>query len=700
MFRHCSRRAAVEAARPIAATLLVAALLAAAPASAQEELRVQIAPGRAYCLPDGEVRLTATVLGRDGEEVEADVSWSVIPPRMGRIDGAGLFSASGLVGRGIVRVTAQYEDERGTGHAVIEVSEEPPLRLAVAVEPRRVVAGSGEETAFSAKVTDPLTGDEVDAQVSWFVIPDGLGRIDESGAFSAGSGEGSGRVAARASYEGREGVGDAAVIVGAPPGPGLGVEVAPAQVAVHPGEEFRFEAVVTGDSGDPVDARVEWSVLPRRLGVIDGSGFFTAGPEESVGRVVATVATSEGPVRGYVAIEVRRPGPGGVQIRVRPTEAAVVPGGDAQFEAHVFGPDGEPLDVVVDWAATPPWIGFIDQDGFFTASEDFAEPPTGGAWLGAIVASIGTSEGTASDAARVHVRDTGSMLGLRIRPHRPIVAPGEDVQFESRIMGAEDSEELATEWGVIPGDLGTITPNGLFTANPVFADPSSGEFGPHEGIVSARVALPDGTTLTDRAHVRVRIPGQPIRMTVRPVFAVVPRLESVQFEVTVEGPAGQVLDLPVSWKVVPDFLGTISDDGVFTAGGVSIDPDAWNRPSGLVVAEVKVGGGLSFRGTAAVVVDLPDPQVTVNISPKSATLHIGESLQFEAEASLGDGAPIDLPFEWRVRDAALGTITDDGLFTAAAAIAPGHGRGTTVVVGTHYQGRLYWDVASVTISGG
>lgn len=682
----------------VVAVLLGALLAAAVPALAAEELRVQITPARAYCLPDGDVRLSVTVTDRDGNATDAELSWAVIPPRIGSVDGSGLFSAAGMAGRAIVRVTAVDGENAGAGHAVVEVSDRPPLRLSVAVSPSRAVVGAGESAAFSAKVTDPLTGDEIAAAVSWFVIPGELGRIDDGGSFSAGDLEGSGRVAARASYDGREGVGDAAVVVGSPPGPGLRVSVAPSHASVQPGQEFRFEARVTDGSGAPVDARVEWSVLPRRLGVIDGSGFFTAGPEESVGRVVATVATSEGPVRGYASLEVRRAGPGGVRVRILPREAAVLPGGDAQFEAAVLGPEGEPLDIDVDWAVRPSWIGVVDGDGLFTASDEFPEPATGGGWHGAVVASIETSEGTASDAARVLVRDAGAVRRLRIQPHRPVVAPGEDIQFEARIIGAGDPEGTTAEWGVFPEDLGTMTPDGLFTANPVFGDPSSGDFGPHEGVVIARVTLEDGTVLTDRAHARVRIPGHPIRMVVRPAFAVVPRLESVQFEVLVEGPEGQALDLPVSWKVAPDFLGTITDDGLFTAGGLAIDPEAWNRPSGLVVAEVRVAGGLSFRGTAAVVVDLPSPELIVTISPRAVTVGQGESFQFEAEAAFPDGSPADLPLEWRVRDSVLGSITDGGLFTAASAIAPGQGRKTAVVVGVRYQGRLYWDVASVTVT--
>jgi hypothetical protein len=679
------------------ALALACTIAIATVASAADELAVRISPERAYVRPGGEAVFSAAVRGPRGTPVEANVAWSVIPPRVGTIGPDGRFRAGEETGRAIVRAVAVYGSATGTGHAVVDVGAEAPSRLDVAVHPSNVVVAAEGSQRFEATVTDPLTGAGVEAEVRWVVVPERLGVIGESGLFTAGSEEGAGRVAARATADGREGVGDAGVVVGSPPGPGVRVNVVPPQALLAPGEELGFDAVVTDEEGNPIEADVSWSVMPTRLGVVDASAFFTAGPDEGVGRVLATVATSEGPARGFARVEVRRAGPAGIRVRVRPREAAVTLGGEVQFEAQVVGPDGNPLELPVDWAVRPAWIGVVDQDGLFVASDEMPEPSADGAWTGTVVASVETYAGVASDAARVIVRDAGPSLRLRIQPHRTVVAPGEDVQFETRVIGAGEPTEWTTEWAVFPGDLGTITPDGLFTANPIFGDPGSSEFGPHEGIVGARATLPDGSTLTDRAHVRVRNPGQPVRIRVVPAFAVVPPGESMAFEAFVLGPDGGEIDLPVRWFVHPEHLGAIDGQGVFTAAGVGVDPGSWQRPRGTVVAEVRLPGGQIFRGVAVVVIDRADPEINVRISPKSVTLEESDSFQFQAEAFDGDGAPVVIDFEWRVADTVLGTVDGSGLFTAAPSVPPGHQRRTAVTVGGLYHGRLYWDFATVRV---
>ena len=96
--------------------------------------------------------------------------------------------------------------------------------------------------------------------------------------------------------------------------------------------------------------------------------------------------------------------------------------------------------------------------------------------------------------------------------------------------------------------------------------------------------------------------------------------------------------------------------------------------------------------------DLPDPQVFVHISPRSVTLSEGASFQFQVEATTGDGAPVDMDFEWRVVDPTLGTVDAGGLFTAAANVPDGHARRTTVVAGGLYDGRLYAGFAAVRVA--
>ncbi len=414
---------------------------------------------------------------------------------------------------------------------------------------------------------------------------------------------------------------------------------------------------------------------------------------------MATVATVDGPARGFASVEIREAGPAGVRVRVRPREAAVLAGGDVQFEAVVEGPGGEPLDAPVEWTVRPEWIGSIDRTGVFTASDEMPDPASGGVWMGAVVASIETSSGVASDAARVIVRDGGPAMKLRVYPHSPVVAPGQDIQFETRVIGAEEPLDWTTEWAVFPEDLGTITPDGLFTANPEYENPASDEFGPHEGVIGARATLDNGSTLSDRAHVQVRVQGQPVRVMVKPAFAVVPPSGSMEFEAVVLGPDGQDVGLPVTWNVAPQHIGHISPEGVFTASDLNVDANSWQRPRGTIVAEARVGNGGVFRGSAAVVIDLPDPELTVRLSPKSVTVAEGESYQFTAGVFATDGEPVDLPLEWRVSDSVVGMIDPSGLFIATESLPQGHSRRTTVLAGAEYNGRVYWDYATVRISG-
>jgi len=676
----------------------IALLSLAACAAAADELVVRVSPTEAHALPGGSVMFEAAVYDGEGARVPADVTWSVIPPRVGSMGGDGRFVAGGEQGRAIVRATAVYGEATGAGHSVVSVSGQPPSRLSVTVEPSRAVVGIGEEQQFDATAADPLTGEPVYAEFEWVVIPERLGSVDASGLFSAGERGGSGRVAVRANDGEREGIGAAEVVVGAPPGPGVLVSVAPRTATVSPGSEFSFTAVVTDASGNPLEADVSWDVMPRRLGVVDPDGLFTAGPDEGAGRIVATVATSEGPARGFARVEVRLPGPAGVRVHIRPREAAVTLGGEVQFEVLAMGPDGEPLDVPVQWSVRPEWIGAIDPDGLFTAADEMPEPSADGGWIGAVTASVETNEGQASAAARVVVRDSAPVRRLRVYPRRPVVAPGQEIQFEARVMGAEGPTDWTTEWAVFPRELGIITPEGLFTANPAFGDPASHEFGAHEGAVVARATFPDGSTLTDRAHVRVRPPGHPVSVRVRPALAIVVPGQTIHFEAEVLGPSGELLDLPVYWNVRPENLGHISPEGDFTAADVYIEPESWNRPRGHVVAEVRIGAGQVFRGVAAVVVDMADPQVFVHISPRSATILEGESFQFQVEAVTADGTPVDMDFEWRMIDSTLGAVDAGGLVIAAADIPSGHTRRTTVVVGGVHEGRLYTDFATIHVT--
>ncbi|MBM3307602.1 MAG: hypothetical protein FJY74_04700 [Candidatus Eisenbacteria bacterium] len=678
-------------------TVAFAVALATTGQAAADALTVTVSPAEAYLRPGAEVRFTASVTDAQGRPVSAELSWSVIPPRLGRVGADGRLVALNNEGRGIVRVVARHGEATGSGHAVIEVGSAAPRRLSVTVAPPDAATPTGGQVQFEASVTDPLTGESVSADVRWVVLPDALGVVTGSGLFTAGDASGAGRVAAHASSGGREGVGAASVVVGEPESGRLRVIVRPPRALLRPGDEARFEAIVLDESGQSVQVPVEWSVVPRALGAITAGGVFTAGPEEMDGRVVATAMAVDGPARGFAAVEVRYPGPAGLRVHIRPKGASVAPGGDVQFEAVVLGPDNEPIDVPVDWHVRPEWLGTVSADGFFTAAEEFPEPASGGGWRGAVTASVTTTEGTASDAARVFVRAMGPTARLRITPARAVVAPGQEVQFDAEVVGPGGPIPVTVEWAVLPPGLGTITPDGLFTANPAYGDPTSPEFGPHEGAVGARATLPDGTTLSDLAHVLVRVPGVPVRVIVEPRVALVPPGESTQFHAVVLGPDGEELEVPVTWGVVPQRIGTITPDGLFTAATDFPQPGSPEPPTGRVTAQVVLGQDRVFIGAAVVIINIGMPEVVVRVRPREATLRPGQTRQFEALVLDQNGSPLPLPVEWQVLNAEAGSISPDGLFTATTQILPGQVKQTRVVATVTQGGEVYSDAALVRV---
>ncbi len=167
----------------IAMLAVLATLALASGALATDELTVRVSPTRAHALPGGEVAFVASVYDSEGEPVAADVMWSVIPPRVGAIGSDGRFIAGGEPGRAIVRALAMYGEATGAGHSVVVVSSQPPARLVVTIEPSSAVVEAGGHEQFDATVRDPLTGDPVDAELRWVVIPERLGSIDDMGLF-------------------------------------------------------------------------------------------------------------------------------------------------------------------------------------------------------------------------------------------------------------------------------------------------------------------------------------------------------------------------------------------------------------------------------------------------------------------------------------------------------------------------------------
>lgn len=161
-----------------------------------------------------------------------------------------------------------------------------------------------------------------------------------------------------------------------------------------------------------------------------------------------------------------------------------------------------------------------------------------------------------------------------------------------------------------------------------------------------------------------------------PQLIVSPRLAEVQpgqgqrFEAAAFDANGQALRLAsVSWQVLPDTLGKITDDGFFMAGR--------SAGKGKILASAKANNiAMPLMGEAEVIVGNPGQnRIVVVIDPGNAVIPPGLSETFRVRLLHPSNIQVQIKeIRWHVRPAHLGTIDNTGRFTAG----PNFGAGEIV----------------------
>jgi len=153
-----------------------------------------------------------------------------------------------------------------------------------------------------------------------------------------------------------------------------------------------------------------------------------------------------------------------------------------------------------------------------------------------------------------------------------------------------------------------------------------------------------------------------------PERAVLAPGQGIQFHASLVTDDGRpVREARFSWKVMPEFLGRITEDGFFIAG---------HQPGeGRVIAITHLEGTV-LEGSASVVVH-GAPFFEVRVIPREAIVPPGGTQQFRVEVRDPQGNPVPVErVEWFVEPLTLGHIDRHGLFTAG----PGEGEGEVVAL--------------------
>ena len=259
--------------------------------SAPEEddyLKVHALPQRFFIEPGDRLRLRAVALNGLGKiQAGTVLRWGMVDDRAGMIDGDGNFIAGDVPGvyTEAVRVEAIVPGEDGFARtedfASVVVRDVGIKRLdSLAVFPGTLIAAPGGKANLFARTTDK-SGNPAEAGITWEVLDERAGTIDEGGIFTAGETPGVYKVAIQATAEQPDG--DETIVRSASvdiviTGTLSSSEVSPALATVAPGRLVHFKLTAWDENEIVLSGLVvRWTVTDDDAGTIDVFGNFRAG---------------------------------------------------------------------------------------------------------------------------------------------------------------------------------------------------------------------------------------------------------------------------------------------------------------------------------------------------------------------------------------------------------------------------------------
>lgn len=501
------------------------------------------------------------------------------------------------------------------------------------------VSPNPAEVMLKGTVQFSVPGQE-QASIIWQVLPPSLGTIDQDGRFTAGNSAGQGIVRASVSEGDKKLLGHALIKIVGGKTAGLTLKISPAQTRLEPGKSLTFTVRVSHLNGDPADeAAVSWQVVPASLGTVDRDGNFTA-LNPGTGRLVALARSDKFKGLGQAKITVgSKLNSQKLLVEMTPLKANLKPGGNMAFSATVTDREGNPATARLEYQVEPSNLGTIDREGNFTAGK---KPGLG---MILVVAKNEYAAGTAKSL--VVVEDEVQRYTVKLKPLQSTLEPGQSLEFTVEAYDKSGNQVTPPywDWKVIPEKLGEISPQGIFTA------------GQKTGQGKVVAVLPSQFG-QGQAAASIRIkPGQPLRIKIDPPNALLLPGQPQQFTAEVLNSQGQPMpQVKVLWKVSPEGLGTVDQNGLFRAGD-----QPGRKGTVLAVVPPQQGGG---QGAALVSISQYkiriDNQGPIELGP-------GQSCSFTATVTDAMGAPAAPgQLQWLADPSGqqFGTITQDGLFTA------------------------------------
>jgi hypothetical protein len=400
--------------------------------------------------------------------------------------------------------------------------------------------------------------------------------------------------------------------------PKPGIEISPGSVTLSPGESVDFSAKRKNGS----NASARWTISPA-IGTISANGVYEAPAQVATAESLQVTATSlDDPSASAQAKVSLRATVVAQAINLSPATASVNPSGSVQFlidSAIYTGAD-------LTWSV-PPEQGFITATGLYTAPASVATPGTVTVQVSRTTGAPGTAQATISLQASV--------------PPLPPVAP----KIVPQIATIGGSQQLPltlrpqatspVQWSISPA-MGTISPNGLYTAPSVIVQPTK---------VTATASSPGAFTSTSTINLAPIVVG-PITL-----------VSDTNRTYVLRSSISNSKNANILWSISPQF-GAISSTGVYT-------PPA-TVPSARTIQVTATSAADPTKSNhfdIALAATTPATSVKVEITPRAPTVSAGQREQFTANVSGSSNTTVT----WS--SSGVGGISPLGVYSAPANVS-------------------------------
>ena len=567
---------------------------------------VVITPPTATVSVGANVSLTAEALDASGKALPGvKIVWATADSKIATVSGSGGVTG---VGAGLVHIAASAVGKS----AIAEITVVPTPVATVRLSPGNRDLLVGQTAQLSAQTLD-AQGNVLTARPVTFSTSNAtVATVSNAGLVTALA---PGSAIITAASEGK--TASSSITVSSVPV--SSVVVTPSGSDVVVGQTTQLKAEPRDGSGQPLVGRaVSWSTSAPNVASVSSTGLVTAIAPGS-----ATIsATSEGKA-GTATINVS-PKPVSSVI-LSPGQGSVTVGQTLQLTGQVTDDQGNVLNGrPITYTSGSPAVATVSSSGLVTG----VAPGTS-----TITAASEGKSGTAT----ITVTPI-PVANVVVVPNTPNVTVGQTVQLSVTVQGPNNQELTgrAVSWSSGAPSVASVSPAGVVSG---LAPGTAIIFANVEGVVGS-------ATVTVR-----QVPVGSVVVT--PSTASVPVGGAVQLSASVKDASGA--DLPgrlVGWTSSDESIAVVSSTG---------------RVSGIKVGSVTITASSEGKSGTATVTVTAAPVASVNVTPPTATVTVGQTTTLTAQTLDGSGnALTGRAITWTSSNTAIATVTQGGVVTGAA----------------------------------